>query len=115
MAIICPPKSRATRFVVAGSLVTVVAAIFGGYSVVTHAVLNPNTTLSALVYALLRDAIGSILLLSAAYITERRKGAQGKWIIEWEHAGYFLILGLTGVYGAQGMSAMVRFLDLAVV
>jgi len=96
----------AVRFTVAAVLISLVAAIFGGYSVLTSIVFT-GTTVNPLVFAFLRDSLGTVLLLGAAIISEKRKGKAGNWRIDWADAGQFFILGLTGVYGSQGMSALV--------
>jgi drug/metabolite transporter (DMT)-like permease len=90
-----------------------VGAIFGGYSVLTSVVLS-KSTVSALVFAFSRDLVASAVLLCAAALAERRRRRQQppppspppRFLPEWRDAGSFLLLGLTGVWGAQGMSAL---------
>lgn len=97
--------SRTAAIVLCGIAITSVAAIFGGYSVLSSAVFH-GSTVNGVVYAFLRDVTGSILLLGSAYIVERRKGAAGRWMIDASDSGHFILLGLLGVYGSQGMSAL---------
>ena len=90
-----------------------VTCIFGGYAVLTGVVLG-HSSVNPLVFAAARDLVASILLLSAAAISERRRGSSGggggekvpRLLPAWSDAGSFLLLGLTGVWGAQGMSAL---------
>lgn len=91
--------------IVCGLLITTCAAIFGGYAVLSSVVFH-GSTLNGIVYAFLRDVTGSIILLGAAFIVERRKGSAGRWLIDAADSGHFVLLGLLGVYGSQGMSAL---------
>lgn len=80
--------------------------IFGGYSVVTAIALK-HGTLNPIVYAFLRDIFASCILLTAAYIKEsKRPIAERRFWIDKEDLGYFILIGLLMVWGAQGMSAL---------
>jgi drug/metabolite transporter (DMT)-like permease len=95
----------ASRFapVFAGIFVNIV---FGGYSVVTAAALTGSHT-APIVYAFLRDAAASAVLLSAAWAVESRRPAPDRRVwVDRADVGVFVLIGLLMVYGAQGMSAM---------
>ena len=83
-----------------------VACIFSGYFILVGRVLR-GLALSPLVFALLRDAGGTALLLGAAWVAEGRKpeGDRRFWP-QAVHAGPLFAAGLCGVWGAQGMSAL---------
>ena len=105
-ALLLPGKSSLGAVVFYSILMLTVGAIFGGYAVLTSTVFSASGTLSPLVFALARDAVGSVLLLSAAAIAEARAGARGRFVPAWADAGSIILLGVTGVWGAQGMSAL---------
>jgi drug/metabolite transporter (DMT)-like permease len=104
-----PRFAAAAKFLLCAALITLVAAIFGGYSVVSSAVFH-NSSVNPLVYAFLRDCIGTTLLLGAAAFTERGKkredGSGPTWALDVNDFFKFFLLGLTGVYGSQAMSAL---------
>lgn len=87
-----------------GALMLCVGAIFGGYSIYTAVVFAGAATLNPLVFAFARDCVGSVLLLGAAAVDARRRGTA--FFPAWSDAGSFMLLGLLGVWGAQGMSAL---------
>jgi len=118
-----PPHKRllspGLSFVLCAVLMTTVAACFGSYSVATSLALPKDSTLSPLVFALLRDVIGtSSLLATAAFVEWRRRpngngrlsNARWSWCyrlgIAAEDRWRVLLVGLCGVWGAQGMSAL---------
>jgi drug/metabolite transporter (DMT)-like permease len=98
------PAARLRDVLVYGALMLCVGAIFGGYSVFTAAVFAGAASLNPLIFAFARDMIGSALLLGAAAVEARRRGTA--FLPAWSDAGSFLLLGLLGVWGAQGMSAL---------
>jgi hypothetical protein len=59
------------------------------------------------VFAFLRDAGASVIMMSAAVVLERRKPAgQRVMMPAREDWGIFIGLGLLGVWGSQGLSAL---------
>ena len=96
-------RSPASRMAEASALMTLVMVIFGGYSVVTSVALSG--TVAALAYALLRDVLGSALLLGAAYAHESTRPAPRFWP-DAADVPRLLLCGVTGCWGAQGLSAL---------
>jgi len=96
--------ARLRDVLVYGALMLVVGAIFGGYSIYTSVVFAGAPALNPLVFAFARDCVGSVLLLGAAAAEARRRGTA--FFPAWSDAGSFMLLGLLGVWGAQGMSAL---------
>jgi drug/metabolite transporter (DMT)-like permease len=92
----------------AGSGMALICSIFGGYGVLAHAALGQSSNAHALVFAWLRDMIGTVLLLSTAYFVEMKKSEDVRrfWPKNASDLLRFFLLGLTGVWGAQGMSAL---------
>lgn len=89
--------------VLAGVFVNI---IFGGYSVITSAALK-NSTMSAIVYAFIRDITAAAQLLGAAYFVESRKPVdQRRFWPDRADVGSFILLGLLAIWGAQGLSAL---------
>jgi drug/metabolite transporter (DMT)-like permease len=83
-----------------------VNVLFGGYSVFTSVALR-SSTLSPLVFSFCRDTIAAVLLITAAWVSEGRKPvAERRFWIAREHAMDIALLGLLGVWGTQGMSAL---------
>ena len=72
----------------------------------TAALFAGAPALNPLVFALARDALGSALLLTAAGVEAARAAPRRRWAPAWADAGGVALLGLTGVWGAQGMSAL---------
>jgi len=100
--------SLPVRLALAGSGMALICSIFGGYGVLAHAALGQSSNAHALVFAWLRDLIGTVLLLSTAYIVEMKKSEENRcfWPKNSSDLLRFFCLGLTGVWGAQGMSAL---------
>ena len=63
------------RYAACAALMLIVTTIFGGYSLLVHTALSGSSTLHPLVFALLRDTIGTALLLAALCIEQRRAAA----------------------------------------
>lgn len=73
----------------------------------TSAALKAPATLSPVVYAFMRDVIASVVLLTAAYVVERaRPDGSGRFVPAKADAFEFIVVGILGVWGAQGLSAM---------
>ena len=116
-----PPPSKAARHAAAAALMCLVCTIFAGYGILSHIALGASGNAHALAFAWVRDAIGCVLLLSAAYAMYGRgggaagsaagaagvAGAAAAFWPEREDWPRLLACGLTGVWGAQGMSALV--------
>ena len=100
--------SLPVRLALAGSGMALICSIFGGYGVLAHAALGQSSNAHALVFAWLRDLMGTVLLLSTAYIVEMKKSEENRcfWPKNSSDLLRFFCLGLTGVWGAQGMSAL---------
>jgi drug/metabolite transporter (DMT)-like permease len=103
-----PSFSLPIRLTLAGLGMAVICSIFGGYGVLAHAALGQSSNAHALVFAWLRDMIGTVLLLSTAYFVEMKKSEDVRrfWPKNASDLLRFFLLGLTGVWGAQGMSAL---------
>lgn len=91
-----------------GTLVNVltlmlVQSIFAGYSVFSSAAFS-SSSLSPWVFALFRDVFGGGILLSVAYY--RRPDPSARFLPAKEDFGHFLLLGLLGIWCAQGLSAL---------
>ena len=100
-----PPR---LKLALGGSLMTLVCIIFAGYSIITHAALGSSSSAHALVFAWVRDAIGSVGLLGTAYVLEARKpAAERRFWPARSDVPTLLLCGLTGVWGSQGLSALV--------
>ena len=63
------------RYLASGCLMLVVQTIFGGYSLLVHSALSGSNTLHPLVFALLRDTLGTAALLIALRIEQARAAA----------------------------------------
>ena len=99
-------RSRLVTQLIGLMCLVIVNLTFGGYSVFTSAVLK-KTSLNAVVFAFLRDVLGASLLLIGAYTVEKRKGPDKmKFWPHKEDVGTFIFVGLLGVWGSQGLSAL---------
>ena len=99
------PSSSLSTTLLCALLLCTVQLIFAGYSVLTNAALQGAGGPAPLVFALLRDVTGSVLLLSAAYLHEGRRASPRFWVSREDRADV-LLLGLLSVWGAQGCSAL---------
>jgi drug/metabolite transporter (DMT)-like permease len=101
-----PERSHAARMAIAAAIMVVVELIFAVYAYLTSHALS-GSTLSPLVFAWLRDVFATVLLLSAAYVSElqRPEPEQRFWPAE-AHWLRLLLCGTLGVWGSQGMSAL---------
>ena len=76
--------------------------------------LKAPATLSPVVFAFLRDVVGTAVLLAAAYVYESRRApahAAGgvparRFVPDRADAGHFVLVGVLGVWGTQGLSAL---------
>ena len=78
-------------------------AAVAGYSVFSSAAFK-TSSLSPWVFALFRDYIGGGILLSVAYY--RRPDKTARFLPHPEDFGQFLLVGLMGIWCAQGLSAV---------
>ena len=101
-----PPRSLLVTQLIAVACLVVVNVTFGGYSVFTSAVLK-HATLDAIVFAFLRDVLGTAVLMGLAFAAERRRPpAEYRFWPDREDTGQFVLVGLLGVWGSQGLSAL---------
>ena len=99
-------QSPAQRITIAACIMVCVELIFAVYAYLTSHALS-GSKLSPLVFAWLRDVFATLLLLSAAYISERRRPAsECRFWPEEKHWLRLLLCGTLGVWGSQGMSAL---------
>lgn len=88
-------------------LMIMVQCIFGGYSVFTSRAFKSASNLSPLVFAFCRDAAASMLLMGMAAFAEFRQPPEKRRLVPArEDLGIFVGLGLLGVWGSQGLSAL---------
>ena len=80
-----------------------VQSIFAGYSVFSSAAFR-SSSLNPWVFALFRDVIGGSILLSIAYY--KRSDRNSRFFPMAEDFAHFLLLGLLGIWCAQGLSAL---------
>jgi drug/metabolite transporter (DMT)-like permease len=70
------PQSALHRHAISGVLMLIVTTVFGGYSILAHKALSGSSTLHPLVFALVRDSIGTLLLFFGLYFEARAAAAK---------------------------------------
>lgn len=96
--------ARAMACALPALVMVVVMTIFSLYTVlVAHSIADGT---NALVLAFLREVVAVSALVPYAYITERRKGALGKFWPARADVGEFVILGAAMVWAVQLLSAL---------
>ncbi len=100
---------RSRQLLVSALIGGVVSLIFGAYSLVAHRALA-GASLSALVFALTRDTLAVLCLMSAAYL--RYRGSPSSFWPAPADVPRFIICGVLGVYCSQAGSALaLTYLD----